>query len=131
MEVLTLELPAMYGDHHVLEVRRLLFELPGIEDVYASSAFQVAEITYDPAKVDEQAIKAKLDQAGYLGELPIPVEVPGGVSATGEGRTGFFRHTAAYETTGQVVGFTQQVNYEGRALWPCPGMAPLTGIDEE
>jgi len=130
MEVLTLELPAMYGDHHVLEVRRLLFELPGVEDVYASSAFQVVEITYDPAKVDEEAIKDKLDGAGYLGDLPIPVEVPGGVSVTGEGRTGFYRHTAADETTGQVVGFTQQVNYKGRALWPCPGMAPLTGDEE-
>jgi len=30
MEVLSLELPAMYGDHHVVEVRRLLFELPGV-----------------------------------------------------------------------------------------------------
>ena len=35
MEVLTLELPAMYGDHHVVEVRRILLEIPGVDNVYA------------------------------------------------------------------------------------------------
>jgi len=121
----------MYGDHHVVEVRRLLFEIPGIEEVYASSGFRAAEITYDPDKVDAEAIKAKLDQAGYIGELPIPVEIPAQSASTGIGRKGFFRHTATFETTNQVVSFGQTVNYEGRALWPCPGMTPLTGIDEE
>jgi copper chaperone CopZ len=131
MEVLSLELPAMYGDHHVVEVHRLLFEMEGVEDVYASSGFRAAEITYDPGKVSAEDIKTKLDQAGYIGELPIPEEFPAESAATGNGRKGFFRHTAAYETTNQVVSFGQTVTYEGRALWPCPGMAPLTGMDEE
>lgn len=131
MEVLSLELPAMYGDHHVIEVRRLLFETPGIEDVYASSGFRIAEITYDPEKVSEEDIKSKLGEAGYIGELPIPVEVAGESSATGEGRKGFFRHTTAYKAAKEVVGFGQTVNYEGRALWPCPGATPLRGMDEE
>jgi|SaaInl7_200m_RNA_FD_contig_31_1909202_length_1592_multi_4_in_0_out_0_2 copper chaperone CopZ len=131
MEVLSLELPAMYGDHHVVEVRRLLFELDGVDDVYASSGFRAAEVTFDPGKVDAEAIKAKLDQSGYLGELPIPTEVPAQSASTGNGKKGFFRHTAAFETTKNVVSFGQTVNYEGRALWPCPGMSPLTGIDEE
>jgi copper chaperone CopZ len=131
MEVLSLELPAMYGDHHVVEVRRLLFEVPGVEEVYASSGFRTAEITYDPKKADEQAIEAKLDEAGYLGELPIPEEVMAESASTGAERKGFFRHTAAFETTNEVVSFGQTVNYEGRALWPCPGMTPLTGMDEK
>lgn len=131
MEVLSLELPAMYGDHHVVEVRRLLLEMPGVEDVYASSGFRAAEITYDPEKVSAEDIKDKLDKAGYIGELPIPEEVPAESASTGNGRKGFFRHTAAFETTKKVVSFGQIVNYEGRALWPCPGMTPLTGMDEE
>ena len=131
MEVLSLELPAMYGDHHVVEVRRLLFEVPGVDDVYASSGFRAAEITFDPKKTDPEAIKAKLNEAGYIGELPIPTEVPAQSASTGCGKKGFFRHTEAFETTNKVVSFGQTVNYEGRALWPCPGMTPLTGMDEE
>jgi len=121
----------MYGDHHVVEVRRLLFELPGVEDVYASSGFRAAEITYDAGKVSEEDIKDKLGKSGYIGELPIPSEVPAQSASTGDGKKGFFRHTAAFEATGNVVSFGQTVNYEGRALWPCPGMAPLTGMNEE
>jgi copper chaperone CopZ len=131
MEVLSLELPAMYGDHHVVEVRRLLFEIPGIEEVYASSGFREAEIRFDPKKANAEDIKDKLDKAGYIGELPIPVEVPAESASTGGGKKGFFRHTEAFETTNHVVSFGQTVNYESRALWPCPGMAPLTGTDEE
>lgn len=131
MEVLTLELPAMYGDHHVVEVRRLLFEIEGVEEVYASSGFRAVEISFDPDKANAEDIKARLDEAGYIGELPIPVEIPSESASTGEGKKGFFRHTTAYETTNRVVSFGQTVNYEGRALWPCPGMTPLTGMDEE
>jgi copper chaperone CopZ len=131
MEVFTIELPAMYGDHHVVEVRRILFGIPGVEDVYASSGFRAAEITFDPDRTSTEDIKAELDRSGYLGELPIPEETPAESVSTGNGRKGFFRHTAAYETTSKVVSFEQTVNYEGRALWPCPGMAPLTSMDEE
>ena len=131
MEVITLELPAMYGDHHVIEVRRLLMEIPGVDDVYASSGFRAAEITYDPEKVNAEDIQGKLNKAGYIGELPIPEEIPAESASTGGEKKGFFRHTAAFETTNKVVSFGQTVNYEGRALWPCPGMAPLTGMVEE
>ncbi len=131
MQVITVDLPAMYGDHHVVEVRRILLQMPGVAEVYASSGFRVAEITFDPAKVDLEAIKARLDEAGYIGELPIPEEVASESASTGNVRKGFFRHTAAYETNNQVVSFGQTVNYESRALWPCPGMTPLRGMDEE
>lgn len=130
METLTIDLPAMYGDHHVVEVRRLLLEMPGVEDVYASSSFQVAEVTYDPKKVDEEALKGALDEAGYLHDLVVPAEA--GAPATElERDEAFFRHTTAYEQTKEVVGFAQNVNYSGRPLWPCPGLGVIPTMSEE
>jgi copper chaperone CopZ len=124
MEKLTLDLPAMYGDHHVMEVRRILLAMPGVGDVYASSCFQAAEITFDPAQVDAAAITARLDQAGYLGDLPAPQE-SGDPAVSTEARNAAFRHTVAYQQTGQVIGFSQNVSHTGRALWPCPGVDAL------
>jgi copper chaperone CopZ len=49
MTSVTIDLPAMYADHHVVEVRRILFEIPGVKAVDASSAFQVVKVEYDPA----------------------------------------------------------------------------------
>jgi copper chaperone CopZ len=124
MDTLTLEVHAMYGDHHVVEVRRILLGLPGVEDVYASSSFRVVEVTYDPGKVSPEQIKASLEEAGYLGELPMPAET--GVAAYGQGNgKSFFRHTMVYENTRQNISFAQTVNYSGRPLWPCPGMGPI------
>ena len=37
METKAFEAPALYGDHHVSEVQSILKELPGIDEVYASS----------------------------------------------------------------------------------------------
>ncbi len=128
MQTVTLSLPAMYADHHVVEVRRLLLALPGVDDVYASSAFQAAEITYDPQRVEPAAIEKVLADAGYLGELPLPAETGKPVTdAAGEGT--YFRHTASYVQATKVVGFTQSVSYAGRPLWPCPGMGPLKHTD--
>ena len=130
MTVLTLDLPAMYGDHHVVEVRHILLNLDGDSDVYASSGFRAVEITYNAKKITKTDITAKLGDAGYLGELPIPKEtdVPANES-NGDGT--FFRHTEAYAQTSRVVSFGQSVSFEGRALWPCPGMKPITSMDEE
>lgn len=128
MKTLTFDLPAMYGDHHVTDVRRILLEIPGVEDVYASGAFRVAEVKIDESKVDEKTIKTKLDEAGYLGELPISVETPGERSSNGDKPT-FMRHSNLYMQTKQV-GFGQKVAYEGRPLWPCPGMGPIEKMDD-
>ncbi len=132
METLTLELQTMYGDHHVLEVRRLMLEMPGVEDVYASSGFRVVEIAYDPAKVAPEALRSKLSEAGYLGDLPVPVEAGAAVYVE-KGDRSFFRHTTVYENTQQVVSFAQNVGYSGRPLWPCPGMGPIQAknLEEE
>jgi len=124
------ELPTLYGDHHVIEVKRLLSEIPGVLDIYASSAFQVVEVTYDENKVNDLELAVKLDEAGYLGEwTPISEkDLPANTIAKEDV---FFRHTEVFETTKQVVGFSQTVNYVGRPLWPCPGMGPVKHIEEE
>jgi copper chaperone CopZ len=124
MKTLSLDLPAMYGDHHVIDVRRLLFEMPGIEEVYASSSFRVLEVAFDDKKVTEEQIKTSLEDAGYLGELPIQTEINIAASEPSDSPR-FFRHTALYEDTLKTMSFAQKVGYQGRPLWPCPGMGPL------
>jgi copper chaperone CopZ len=130
MEKKSFELPAMYADHHVVEVRRILLEMPGVEDVYASSAFQVAEVTYDPNTTSENAISQKLEEAGYLGDFIVTAEA--GKPATSRNGNGtFFRHTEVYEHTKETVGFAQNVSYVGRPLWPCPGIGAIKTVEEE
>ena len=124
METKSFEVPALYGDHHVTEVRRILLELEGVQDVYASSAFQVVEVTYDESKINDLQIALKLDEAGYLGEWTIPIEM-GTAAQQPEKHKTLSRHTATYETTKQTVSFAQKVNYQGRPLWPCPGMGTV------
>jgi len=125
----TFEAPTLYGDHHVIEVRRILLELKGVTDVYASSAFHVIEVTYDASKIKEQQITAKLEEAGYLGEWSVPTET--GVAAQpGDGERPFFRHTTTYETTRKTISFTQRVGYHGRPLWYCPGIGMLKREEE-
>lgn len=120
----------MYGDHHVLEVRRILFAIPGITEVYASSSFHAAEITFDPAQTSEQAIEQALGEAGYLDDLLVPVETETPVTQE-PGKNGtIFRHTAAVEAAGNAVSFGHKVPYTGRPLWPCPGMGPLNVVVE-
>lgn len=124
--------PTMYGDHHVLEVRRILLEMRGVEEVNASSCFHTVEVSYDLAKVSAEEIRTRLKEAGYLEELPIPVET--GKAVTQEAKRngkGFFRHTTAFEQTKKVVGFAQTVNFSGRPLWPCPGVGVISGAELE
>ena len=122
METARFEVPTLYGDHHVTEVRRVLLELPGVDSVWASSAFQVVEVTYDPNQITDLQISVKLDQAGYLGEWTVPAEI-GAVPELE--KKPFFRHTVIYEATPKTVTFAQRVAYGGRPLWPCPGLGPL------
>lgn len=65
MDNILLHIPAMYADHHVIAVRQALTALPGVVDVYASSAWQQVEVTYDAAKVSAEDIARALEQAGY------------------------------------------------------------------
>jgi copper chaperone CopZ len=125
----TFELPAMYGDHHVVEVRRILLELPGVQDVYASSAFRIVEVTYDPGKINDLEISVKLDETGYLGEWTVTSE-PDAAAAWQKNGKEAFRHTAAYEQTQQTVSFSQSVHTPGRPLWPCPGMGVIKSMED-
>ncbi|MBN1452324.1 MAG: heavy-metal-associated domain-containing protein [Anaerolineales bacterium] len=129
METKTFEAPALYGDHHVSEVQRILKELPGVEEVYASSAFQAIEVTFDESKTAADKIAACLEEAGYLGEIPMLAET--GVAAYGkENGNSNFRNTTVYNTVKQTVSFAQQVQHQGRALWPCPGLGAVK-MDEQ
>lgn len=116
------ETPSLYGDHHVSEVKRIMMEIPGVEDVYASSSFQIVEVTYDESKINDLDIAIKLDEAGYLGEWSPPVEISTAVTNGDGSEEPFYRHTAAYQQTRHLVTFAQNVSYLGRPLWPCPGM---------
>lgn len=129
MEKIVLDVPALYGDHHVSEARRILLELPGVNDVYASSAFHTIEVTYDPSKVNADAIQASLGEAGYMDELFTPAET--GVAVTAESGSEFFRHTTTYAQTRQAVSFTQRVAYAGKPLWYCPGMGVIEKTEPE
>ena len=123
METKAFEAPALYGDHHVSEVQSILKELPGIEDVYASSAFQAIEVTFDEKTITADKIAARLEEAGYLGEVPMLAEA--GVAVERKEGDGVFRHTATYETVKETVSFAQSVQYQGRPLWPCPGLGAV------
>ena len=126
METLTLDLPTLYADHHVTEVRRILLEVSGVQDVYASSAFRLVEITFDPQKTNEEEFKTRLEEAGYAGDLEVPREVVMQPSERAAGDNGSFRHTSAFKATGHVMNFGRHVPYSGRPLWPCPSMGPLS-----
>jgi copper chaperone CopZ len=115
----------MYGDHHVLEVRKLLLALPGVGEVYASSAFQIVEVSYDPAVLSPEKIQEALETAGYLGDLELPRET-GALAAHPDGQEPFLRHTEAHIYTRETVSFTQKLPETGRPLWPCPGIGVLT-----
>jgi copper chaperone CopZ len=76
MEKIVLNLPTLYADHHVLTLREALLALDGVSEVYASSAWKQAAVTYDPAKVAPDAVEAAAVEAGYpVGEAELPVLV--------------------------------------------------------
>lgn len=133
MTSLSLELPSMYGDHHVIEVRRILLGLDGVTDVYASSGFHVVEVEYNSKKTPKKDLIAALEEAGYMGDFSIALEpsTPANEDIAGA----YFRHTEAFEQTGNTVSFEQQVKVQRSPLWPCPGMGPvktkILEVDEE
>jgi copper chaperone CopZ len=120
----------MYGDHHVLEVRRILTGLPGVKSVLASSALQLVQVEYDPDQVNDLQIEMALDEAGYLGEWSLPMEL-GSAAPSPQAERAFFRHTEVFENARKVVGFTQEVPASGRPLWPCPGMGVIRTVEKE
>jgi copper chaperone CopZ len=128
MKSLVLEVPRMFGDHHVLEVRRILLALPGVDSVNASSAFRAVEVSFDEEKTPEGELTKALDDGGYLGELDVPLET-GEVTAETEGER-YFRHTEALETVADVISFGQVVAPPTGPMLRCPGMTALRMTDD-
>lgn len=128
METMTFHVPAMYGDHHVLEVRRILLEMPGVEQVNASSCFQTVVIVYNPSQLKSEVIHTALEAHGYLQEPPTPIEFDTRVADSK--RSPFLRHTTAYEGTQQVISFAQNIDPTGQPLWPCPGFGSIRKIND-
>lgn len=109
MRAVIIDVPAMYADHHVVEVRRILHAVPGVRAVYASSAFGVVEIDFDPEHTSAEALERRLDEAGYLSELPVPMESgePATDRTAADGR--YRRHTASDAPSGSAVAFRQEL----------------------
>jgi excisionase family DNA binding protein len=82
MENVLFDVPAMYADHHVIAVRQALLSVAGVEDVWASSAWQQVQVTYNPATVSPADLGRALEQAGYpvgdglLPQSPAPATGP-------------------------------------------------------
>jgi copper chaperone CopZ len=125
MKSVTFEVPALFGDHHVIEIRNQLLSIPGVEEVYASSAFQIVEVSYDEELTNDINIAMKLDELGYLGEWTLPSELGQAIEQADMSST-FTRHTSVYEATRQVVSFSQKVESSSRPLWNCPGFGVVT-----
>ncbi len=73
MSKIVLDVPMMYADHHVSNMRSILLGMSGVEDVIASSAFRRIEVTFDPEKVAEETLLAAVVEAGYAaqdGKMP-------------------------------------------------------------
>jgi copper chaperone CopZ len=101
----------MYADHHVGEVRRILFEVPGVREVYASSAFGVVEVDFDAEQTSEKTLETCLAEAGYLSELPVPTEASEpAIDRAADG--GFPRNTASDASSGSTIAFRQVLNAE-------------------
>ncbi len=76
MEKVVLDVPTLWADHHVLNVRDALVSLEGVEDVYASSAWKQVLVSYDDSKIDQAEVEDTLAAAGYpVGEGGVPVVV--------------------------------------------------------
>lgn len=105
MTSVIIDVPAMYADHHVVEVRRILNDVPGVRAVYASSAFRIVEVDFDPEHTSAEALERVLEEAGYRSDLPVPVE-PGEPAPEG-GR--YRRRTAIGAPSGTAVAFRQEL----------------------
>jgi copper chaperone CopZ len=65
MKKAVIDVPAMYGDHHVLRLRRALLEATGVSDVDASAAQRKVAVCFDEAATSLEAIHEVLSSAGY------------------------------------------------------------------
>ena len=123
MEKLTLPVPGLYADHHTTAVREILAALPGIDDMYVSSAWRQISVQYDPKKITPEDIEAKLTSLGYMQDESeyAPCECATDPST---------RYTAIHAGVGDTLSFADPPLASTRALWPCPGIEITTAVDE-
>ena len=124
MEKLVMTIPTLFGDHHTTAVKDILAGLDGVQDSYASAAFQQVSITFDPKQIKAETIRASLAEQGY-------VEEEGQSAIATEAKEHATRHTAAFSGTGDTLAFAANAaSFEGRPLWPCPGLTITTTAEE-
>lgn len=134
----------LYGDHHVTAVKRLLQQLDGVVDVFASAAFHEVVVSFDPAEISAADIESALATAGYpagspdeqsslvlslaprsplsLSKGPVEGRVPPGREVFGLAGEAVPRHARAYSeaTTTSTVHWALPEWRSARPL-PCPG----------
>lgn len=77
MNTLVVEVPAMYGDHHVLRVRQALLGIKGVDEVMASAARRRVVVKFDETVTSPESIGTALAEAGYTPDAIIPAsELP-------------------------------------------------------
>jgi len=76
MEELTLVVPGMWADHHVLAVRDLLREDDAVTFTAASAREGAVRVQYDASRTDAQRITALLTEGGYACGAPEPAADP-------------------------------------------------------
>ena len=121
MAKFVLTIPTLFGDHHTTAVKEILEGVDGITTFYVSSGFHQIEVDFDPGSTSEEKIKEALAGAGYVeGSLDeLFPEIPS-ESAT--------RHTEAFS---EIIRFTDSTpSWQGRPLWPCPGIEYQMQMDE-
>jgi copper chaperone CopZ len=57
--------PDLWADHHVIKVRKVLTDAPGVVNVFASSAFKEISVDYDAAITNPDQLARLLSDAGY------------------------------------------------------------------
>lgn len=76
MAELTLSIPRMWADHHVLAVREILTGI-GVQEVEASATRKLIRLSFDPARVQQDQILQALAEANYApteaAEFPQPL----------------------------------------------------------
>lgn len=112
MTSIVVDVPAMYADHHVVEVRQMLLDVPGVNSIYASSAFRVVEIEFDDSLTTAEGLEQRLDEAGYRTALTVPTE--SGEPAPGATGARFRRLTTTHPAAGKGVAFGQDTVTETR-----------------
>ncbi len=73
MAVSKLPVPAMYADHHVTAVRKVLSGLAGVQDIQASAAFKQVIVKHTK-DVTKKALTEALEKAGFPVKDEKPVE---------------------------------------------------------